>query len=115
MVLELTLVFLNKCLVLQKPSHKLRSLVVGELVVLYGGLSVLEDLVIVSKPMTTNTAKVETMCHEISQVDFILFLFIDCVLTFNFSAGVELSHSVEAAGNLLWTCRGRLPTGYRQS
>ena len=55
-VLELTLVFLNKCLVLQKPSPKLRSLVVGELVVLYGGLSVLEDLVIVSKPMTTNTA-----------------------------------------------------------
>ena len=48
MVLELTLVFLNKSLVLQKPSPMLRSLVVGELVVLYGGLSVLEDLVIVS-------------------------------------------------------------------
>lgn len=70
-VLELTLAFLNKCLAMQKPSPKLRSLVVGksrELAVSCGGMSVLEQLVMVSKTRGTNTAKVETMvCQEITQ------------------------------------------------
>jgi len=70
-VLELTLSFLNKCLALQKPSPKLRSLVVGkskELAVSCGGMSVLEQLVMVSKTRGTNSAKVETaVCQEITQ------------------------------------------------
>ena len=71
-VLELTLSFINKCLALQKQSPKLRSLVVGkskELSVTIGGMSVLEQLVMVSKTRASNTVMVNTtVCEEITQV-----------------------------------------------
>jgi len=70
-VLELTLSFINKCLALQKQSPKLRSLVVGksrELAVTLGGMSVLEQLVMVSKTRASNTVMVNsTVCGEITQ------------------------------------------------
>ena len=71
-VLELTLSFINKCFALQKQSPKLRSLVVGksrELAVTLGGMSVLEQLVMVSKTRASNTVMVNsTVCGEITQV-----------------------------------------------
>jgi len=70
-VLELTLSFINKCLAVQKQSPKLRSLVVGksrELAVTLGGMSVLEQLVTVSKTRASNTVMVNsTVCGEITQ------------------------------------------------
>ena len=117
-VLELTLAFLNKCLALQKPRPKLRtrSLVVGkskEPVVSCGEMSVLEQLVMVSKTRGTNTTEVETMvCQEATQVDFILCIFSGCVLTITILPGVELSPSERIAGDLL-LCQG-LAGGGRQ-
>jgi hypothetical protein len=65
--------------VLQKPSPKLRILVVGkskELAVSCGGISVLEQLVMVSKTRGSNTDKVEKMVFaEITQVVSTLFVF----------------------------------------
>jgi len=70
-IVELTLSFINKCLVLQKASPKLRSLIVGksrELAVSSGGMSTLEQLVMVSKTRGSNTAKVNTtVCEEITE------------------------------------------------
>jgi len=71
-VLELTLSFINKCLALQKASPRLRSLVVGKSrelsAVNSGKMSVLEQLVMVSKTRGNKTVMVDTrVCEEITE------------------------------------------------
>ena len=57
-MLELALTF-NKCLALEKPSPKLRSLMVGKSKELAEECLVLEQLVMGSKTRESNRAKVE--------------------------------------------------------
>ena len=83
-VLELTLAFLNKCLALQKSSPRLRSLVVGkskELAVSFGKMSVLEQLVVVSRARGNTSAKVEEkVCKDITQVCLVCYAEVDIMI-----------------------------------
>ena len=92
-VLVLTPAFLNKCLPLQKPCSKLKCIVVvksKDLSVSCRGMSVFEQLGMVSKTRGTNITKVETMVsQETNQVVF--YPNSECVLTSTILLGVKPS------------------------
>jgi len=70
-VLEMTLTFVNKCFSLKQTSTNLRSLILGkskEMGLSNRGASVLEQLILVSRPRTNNATQAgREICDKISQ------------------------------------------------
>ena len=71
-VLEMTLTFINKCFSLKHTSTNIRSLILGKskaMSLFNRGTSVLEDLILVSRPQINNaTPAGRETCDKISQV-----------------------------------------------
>ena len=85
-VLEMTLTFVNKCFSLKQTSTNLRSLILGkskEMGLSNRGTSVLEQLILVSRPRTNNATQAgRELCDKISQVIKISYIYLALLFFF---------------------------------